>query len=149
MKNKTRFLMMISAAIVTTSCEKKQTASEQLDEVKEKAEDVTQDIMDYTFAEKEEFVKKERILLAELNRDLDKLAAQVEESSEAVKAEAQPRIETLREKATKLNKQLDDATNTMESNWEKFKTEVKKARDASKEEFDNARQWLSEKIAPK
>jgi chromosome segregation ATPase len=149
MKNKTLFLMMITAGLITTGCGKKQTASEKLDEVKEKTAEVTQDVMDYTYTEKEEFVKKERIVLAELNRDLDELTAQVEKSSDAVKAEAQPRIETLREQTARLNKQLDDASNTVESNWEKFKGDVRNARDASKEEFDDARQWLSDKISPR
>jgi predicted nucleic acid-binding Zn-ribbon protein len=103
---------------------------------------------DCTFAEKDEFVKKERALLTELNRDLDELAARVEKSAAAVKTEAQPRIETLRGQTARLNKQLDEATNATESSWEKLKVEVRETQAASKEEFDKARQWLSEKIAP-
>lgn len=148
MKNKTPFLMLAAAAVIATGCDKKRTTSEQLDKVQTKTVEVAQDIKDYTFAERDEFVKKERALLTELNRDLDQLAARVEESTAAAKAEAQPRIETLREQTARLNKQLDEATNATESSWEKFKVEVRETQAASKEEFDKARQWMSDQIAP-
>jgi DNA anti-recombination protein RmuC len=148
MKNKTPFLMLTAAVLIATGCDKKRTTSEKLDNVEAKTAEVAQDIKDYTFAERDEFVRKERAVLADINRDLDELAARVEESTAAVKAEAQPRIEALRERTARLNKQLDDASNTTESGWEKFKAEVREAQAKSKEEFNKARQWLSDKIAP-
>lgn len=140
--------MLVAAAVIATGCDKKRTTSQQLDGVQTKAAEVAQNIKDYTFSQKDEFVKKERTLLTELNRDLDELAARVEKSTAAVKADAQPRIETLRGQTARLNQQLDEASNTTESSWEKFKVEVRETHDASKEEFNKARQWLSDKIAP-
>ncbi len=148
MKNKALLLMLISAAVIAAGCDKKRTASEQLDRVQTKTAEVAQDMRDYTFAQKSEFVESMRAQLAELNRELDALAARVEQSSAAVKADAQPRIDALREQTARMNQQLDEATNATESSWNKFKVEVRKTHDASKEEFKQARQWLSEKIAP-
>jgi outer membrane murein-binding lipoprotein Lpp len=148
MKHTTRFLMLLAAAVIATGCDKKQTTSQQLDGVQTKAAEVAQNIKDYTFSEKEEFVRSERKLLTELNRDLDELAAKVDKASAEVKAEAQPRIETLRGQTARLNKQLDDAASATESSWEKFKVEVRKTHTESKVEFDKARQWLSDKVAP-
>lgn len=148
MKIKTPFLILLAAAAIVAGCDKKRTTSQQLDRVQTKTAEVGQNIKDYTFTEKDEFVKAGRTQLAELNRDLDELAARVEESSAAVKAEAQPRIETLRGQTAHLNKQLDEATNSTESSWDKFKAEVGKTQAVSKEEFNKARQWLSDKVAP-
>lgn len=148
MKHTTRFLMLIAAAVMATSCDKKQTTSQQLDGVQSKAKDISQNIEDYAFSQKDEFVKTERTQLTALNRELDELAARVEKSSAAIKAEAQPRIDALRSQTARLNKQLDDATNATESNWDKLKVEVRETQSASKEEFRKARQWLSDKIAP-
>ena len=148
MKNKALLLFLISAGVIAAGCEKKRTAAERLDRVQAKTAEVAQDMRDYTFAEKDEFVVKVRAQLADLNRELDELAAKVEKSSAAVKGDAQPRIAGLREHTARLNQQLDEATNATASNWDKFKADVRKTHDASKEEFKEARQWLSDKIAP-
>ena len=110
MKNKALFLFLITAGILAVGCEKKRTTSEQLDRVQTKTAEVAQDMRDFTFAEKDEFVAKMRAELAELNRNLDELSAKVEKSSTAVKSDAQARIAGLREHTARLNKQLDEAT---------------------------------------
>lgn len=148
MKHKTPFIMLVSACVIAVGCNKKQTTSQQLDGVQTETAEVAENIKDYTYSQKDEFIKTERTQLAALNRDLDELAVKVEQSSAAVKAEAQPRIETLRGQTARLNKQLDDATNATESGWDKFKAEVRKTHAESKQEFSKARQWLSDKIAP-
>lgn len=105
-------------------------------------------MQEYSFAQKDEFVATMRTQLAALNRELDELAARTERSSAAVKADAQPRIDALRKQTATLNRQLDDAATATESGWDRFKADVRKTHEASKEEFKQARQWLSEKIAP-
>jgi ElaB/YqjD/DUF883 family membrane-anchored ribosome-binding protein len=86
--------------------------------------------------------------LAALNRDLDQLSAKVEKSSDAVKAEAKPKLQALRDQTAHLNKQLDEVKNATESTWDSVKGGFKKAYESSKEGFQQARQWVSEKIAP-
>jgi ElaB/YqjD/DUF883 family membrane-anchored ribosome-binding protein len=83
-----------------------------------------------------------------LNKDLDELSAKIDSSSDAVKAEAKPKLQALRDQAAQLNKQLDDAKNATESTWDSVKAGFTKAYDATKNGFNEARQWVSDKIAP-
>ena len=129
-------------------CHKEQTASEQLDKVKSETKAAAQDMKDYTFAQKTEFVTKMQRQLDTLNKDLDQLSAKIESCSDAVKAEAKPKLQALRDQAAQLNKQLDDVKNASESTWDSVKDGFKKAYESSKDGFNQARQWVSDKIAP-
>ena len=148
MKHKTLLLTFLSAAAFAVGCNKEETTSQQLDKVQGKTEAAAQDMKDYTYAQKAEFVEKMQSQLAELNRDLDQLAAKIEKSSAAVKAEAQPKLQALRDQITQLNKQPDEVKNATESTWDSVKGGFKKAYEASKAGFQQARQWVSDKIAP-
>ncbi len=71
-----------------------------------------------------------------------------QKSSDAVKAEAQPKLQALRDQTAKMNKQLDEVKNSTESTWESVKSGAGKAYDALKDGFQQSRQWVSDKIAP-
>ena len=148
MKNKTLVITFLSIAAFAVGCEKEQTTSQQIENVKTETKQAAQDMKDYTFAQKAEFVKQMQLQLDALNKDLDQLAAKIESSSDAVKTEAQPKLQALRDQAAQLNKQLDEARNATESTWDSVKGGFKKAYEASKEGFQQARQWVSDKIAP-
>jgi ElaB/YqjD/DUF883 family membrane-anchored ribosome-binding protein len=83
-----------------------------------------------------------------LNKDLDQLSAKIEKSSDAVKADAKPKLQALRDEAAKMNQQLDEARNATESTWDSVKATSRKAWDGLKDDFQQARQWASDKIAP-
>jgi len=83
-----------------------------------------------------------------LNKDLDQLSAKIDSSSDAVKAEAKPKLQALRDQTAQLNKQLDEARNATESTWDSVKNGFNKAYEATKDGFNQARQWVSDKIAP-
>jgi chromosome segregation ATPase len=148
MKYRTLLLTFLSAAAFTVGCEKTETTAEKITAVQEKTAAVAQEMKDYTFAQKAEFVKEMQGQLDALNKDLDQLAAKIEKSSDAIKAEAKPKLQALREQVAKLNKQLDEAKNATESTWDSVKDGFKKAYEASKDGFNQARQWVSDKIAP-
>jgi ElaB/YqjD/DUF883 family membrane-anchored ribosome-binding protein len=151
MKNKTLVITFLSIAAFAVGCnkeQKEQTTSQQIENVKTETKQAVQDMKDYTFAQKAEFVKQMQSQLDDLNRDLDQLAAKIDSSSDAVKAEAKPKLQALRDQAAQLNKQLDDAKNATESTWDSVKTGFQKAYDATKDGFNQARQWVSDKIAP-
>jgi len=148
MKNKTLLITFLSAAAFAVGCNKEQTTSEQLDKVQAETKQAAQDMKDYTFAQKAEFVEKMQAQLAALNGELDQLAAKVEKSSDAVKAEAKPKLQALRDQTAQLNKQLDEVKNATESTWDSVKNGFKKAYESSKDGFNQARQWVSDKIAP-
>jgi ElaB/YqjD/DUF883 family membrane-anchored ribosome-binding protein len=148
MKNKTLVITFLSIAAFAMGCNKEQTTSQQLENVKTETKQAAQDMKDYTFAQKAEFVKQMQIQLDALNKDLDQLAAKIDSSSDAVKAEAKPKLQALRDQATQLNKQLDEARNATESTWDSVKNGFQKAYEATKDGFNQARQWVSDKIAP-
>jgi chromosome segregation ATPase len=148
MKNKTLVIAFLSIAAFTMGCNKEQTTSQQLENVKTETKEAAQDMKDYTFAQKAEFVKQMQGQLDALNKDLDQLAAKIDSSSDAVKAEAKPKLQALRDQAAQLNKQLDEARNATESTWDSVKNGFKKAYETTKDGFNQARQWVSDKIAP-
>lgn len=55
-------------------CDKEKTTAQQIDRVQAETKQAAQDMKDYTFAQKDEFVKVMQIQLTALNQDLDKLA---------------------------------------------------------------------------
>ena len=148
MKNRTLVITFLSIAAFAVGCNKEQTTSQQLDNAQAEAKQAAQDMKDYTYAQKSAFVESMQIQLAALNRDLDTLSARVESSSDAVKAEAKPKLQALRDQAGKLNQQLDEVKNATESTWDSVKNGFNKAYESSKNGVQQARQWVSEKIAP-
>ena len=146
--NKTLLIAFLSAAAFAVACNKEHTTAQQLDKVQAETKQTAQDMKDYTYAQKTEFVETMQGQLAALNRDLDQLAAKIESSSDSVKAEAKPKLQALRDQTAQLNKQLDEVKNASESTWDSVKGGFKKAYESSKDGFQQARQWASDKIAP-
>jgi chromosome segregation ATPase len=131
-----------------STTENREATAKQFDKVKTETKEAAQDMKDYAYAQKTEFVEKMQGQLTELNRDLDQLAAKIEKSSDAAKAEAKPKLQALRDQADKLNQQLDKARNATESTWADVKSGTRLAYNELKDGFQQARQWVSDKIAP-
>ena len=148
MKRNKLMMTFLSAAAFVVGCDKEGTTTQQLHKVQAKTEEAAQDMKDYTYAQKAEFAEKMQGQLAGINKDLDQLAAKIEKSSDAVKAEAKPKLQALREQAAKLSKQLDEARNATESTWDSVRAGSKKTYNELKDGFQQARLWVSEKIAP-
>ena len=148
MKHKAFTLTILAIATFAVGCDKEQTTSQQIENVKTETKAAAQDMKDFTFAQKAEFVKQMQGQLDALNKDLDQLSAKIDSSSDAVKAEAKPKLQALRDQAAQLNKQLDEAKNATESTWDSVKAGFSKAYEATKDGFNQARQWVSDKIAP-
>jgi hypothetical protein len=138
----------LSAAAFVAGCNKEETTSQQLDNAQVKAERAAQDMKDYTYAQKGAFVEAMQAQLAALNRDLDQLSAKIEKSNDTVTIEAKPKLQALRDQAYKLNQQLEQAKNATESTWEDVKAGSNKAYNQLKDSLQQARQWVSDKIAP-
>lgn len=140
-------MSVLACVLVAVGCNKDDT-SKQLDKAQTKAKQAADDMKDYTYAQKDAFVKKMQGQLDALKQDLDQLSAKIESSSAQVKAEAKPKLEALRAQQTQLSAQLDKVKAASESTWESVKTGFKSAYDSSKDGFNKARQWVSDKIAP-
>jgi predicted neutral ceramidase superfamily lipid hydrolase len=148
MKKQILLVTFVSAAAFVVGCNKEPSTSQQIDKVQTETKQAAQDMKDYTFAQKAEFVKFMQGQLAALNADLDKLAAKVDSSSDAIKADAKPKLQALRDQATQLNQQLADAQNATETTWDSVKAGSQKAYDSMARGVTDARQWISDKIAP-
>ena len=148
MKNKTWLITFLAAATFAVGCDKEKTTAQQIETVKAETKQAAQDMKDYTFAQKAEFVKAMQGQLTTLNQDLDKLSAKIDSSSDAIKADAKPKLQALRDQATKLSQQLADAQSATESTWDSVKADSKKTYESLAKGFTEARQWVSDKIAP-
>jgi DNA repair exonuclease SbcCD ATPase subunit len=142
------FTVGCKPAAEQSAAENREATAAQFDKVKKETKEAAQDLQDYAYAQKAQFLATMQRQLAAINRDLDQLAAQIEKSSDAAKAEAKPKLQALREQAAKLNKQLDEAKGATESTWGDFKAGFTKGYGELKDGFQAARQWVSDKIAP-
>jgi len=150
MNHKPLILTCIAIGAFVAGCkpsEEKSTA-QQLDAVKAETKTAAQDMKDYTYAQKAEFVSFMQGQLDTLNKDLDQLSAKVESSNDTVKADAKPKLQALRDQVAGLNHQLDEAKSATESTWDSVKATSQKALNSVKDAFQQSRQWLSDKIAP-
>ena len=150
MKNNTLILTSLVFAALLAGCGKEPTTSQKIDELSAETKGAALELKEknYTYSQKNEFTEKMHSQLAEINRELDQLAAKIENSSDKVKAEARPKLQVLRDQAAQLNIQLDDVKNATESTWESVKAGSRKTYEALKDGFQQSRQWVSEKIAP-
>jgi hypothetical protein len=123
-------------------------AATQFVRAKEETREAIDATRDYAYAQKAEYAAKIRAELAELNKELDQLAVKIESSSASAKAEAKVKLQEVRDKVARLDQNLDSVQGATESTWEEVKAGVKKGYEEVKESFRQARQWLSEKIAP-
>lgn len=148
MKHGTLLFTFLAAAGFIAGCERKPTTAQQIETLQAETKAAAQDMKDYTFAQKDEFTEKMKSQLAAINQDLDALEAKIKISSNAAKAEAEPKLQALRGKAAQLGRQIDGAKDATESTWDTVKATSKEGYDELKDGFMQARQWVSEKIAP-
>ncbi len=148
MSRKTIILIFLASAAFTVGCDKPNGTAQQRDKVEVKPAEISRDMKDYTYEQRAEFMEKMQHQLTEINHDLDQLAAKIEKSSDAVQAEAKPKLQALRDQSAQLNKQLEEVKNATKSTWESVKAISKTAYNDSKDGFNKSRQWVSEKIAP-
>ena len=155
MKSKRIFITIFSVAAFAVGCKPTDSQppannppSPQLDQVKKETKEALQATKAYAYAQKAEFVESMKIELAALDKEIEALAVKVESSSAATKEEAKARLQALRERTAGLNKELDGVKDATESTWEDVKAGFKKGYDETKDAFNQARQWLSDKIEP-
>jgi len=150
MKNTFLAITCCALAAFAAGCKpsEENSTSQQLEKVKTETKADAKEMKDYAYAQKSEFVATMQDRLDALNKDIDALSAKIESSSDAVKADAKPKLQALRDEAAGLNKQLDEARNATESTWDSVKAGSEKTYNGLKDDFKQARQWVSDKIAP-
>ena len=137
MKNTLLAITFLAVTAFAAGCKPAEdnSTAQQLDKVKTETKADAQAMKDYAFAQKAEFVADMQGQLDALNKDLDQLSAKIDKSSDAVKADAKPKLQALRDEAAKMNKQLDEARNATESTWDSVKAGSRKTWDALEERF--------------
>ena len=148
MKHQTLLVTFLATAAFAVGCSKEKTAAQQIETIKAETKAAAIDMKDYTYAQKAEFVAAMQTQLTMLDQDLDTLSAKIDKSNGAVKAEAKPKLQALRDQASQLNKQLDNVKDSTESTWDSVKAGSQKAWGSLKAGVQSARQWASDKIAP-
>ena len=148
MNTKLLLCALLSAAVLALGCKPEPTTSQQLDKIKTETKQTAQEIKDYSFEQRAEFIRQMQNQLTTLDLELNNLSTKVEGASDAVKAQAKPKLQALRDQANQLSKQLEEIKNATESTWDNLKVGSRKTHDALKEGFQQARQWVSDKIAP-
>ena len=147
MKHTNLLVTLLVFSALAAGCDREPTTSQQFDKVQAETKSAAQDMKDYSYAQKSTFVESMQTQLAALNRDLDQLSAKVEKSTATGKVEAKPKLQALRDQADKLNQQLDKAKNATASSWDDVKAGSMKAYNELTDGFQQARQWVSDKIA--
>jgi hypothetical protein len=133
-----------SALIFAAACGKTETSSQTAT-----GSDTAKKIeIEYSYNEKPKFVARMKEELAEANSELRKLSEKIANSTEKAANDAKPKLERLKEKTQNLDAQIAKAESATESTWDDVKAGSQKALDETKETFNEARAWLSEKIAP-
>lgn len=102
------------------------------------------DLKDYTFAQKDDYLKAVQAEIDALNLNLTMLTTKVGHTSEATMAAAKPRLDGLRLQLTQLVIEMNDAKNATESIWGDAKIKVQRASDDAKQTFLDVGQWLDQ-----
>ncbi len=108
----------------------------------------TQASQDYAYTQKAEFIDKMKAQIANLKTETSDLEAKVESCTGSTKTELQSKLDVLRQKVTDLNRQLDSVKDANASTWNQVRSALQKGTAEAKESFNQARQWLSDKIKP-
>ena len=141
-------LLTVIAATFLVGCEQEKSNSQKLDQIKAETKQVARDLDDETYVKRAEFTARTKIQLDSLKLELTQLEARIGKASGTAKADSEAKIQTLREKTSQLGQKLDDLKDATESNWDSVKSGAKKGLVELQDQFNQARQWMSEKIAP-
>jgi septal ring factor EnvC (AmiA/AmiB activator) len=149
----TKLIFALVLALFVAGCDKSGTTSadastsQQLDQMKQDAKQTADDISNYTYAQKQEFITKMQAEVDELNAEFAQLSAKIAKASDATKAAAQPKLDDLKAQMAALNTDLDQAKASTETTWDQVKASVQKGYDSTKQAFVNAGQWIDKQVS--
>ncbi len=112
----------------------------------ENAKEVAQSAVDYTYDKKDAFAAKASADLESLDQNIKELSDKAANASDNIKADAQVKLQELREKREALGKKMDDVKNATEANWNDAKAAFVQSYDDVKASFKAAWQWLTDKM---
>jgi peptidoglycan hydrolase CwlO-like protein len=101
---------------------------------------------DFTYAQKDEFVEDMHDALTRIQSEVDRLTAKVAAARGAAKAEAEAKVQALREEANRVSQQLERAKTATEATWDDVSSGIKKSFGELEDSFRQTRQWLSDQL---
>jgi hypothetical protein len=108
--------------------------------------DSMQTTKDYTYDKKDAFVASASADLDALDQKIKELSDKAATTSDSVKADAQTKLQDVRDKRAALDKKLDDVKNATEADWNDAKTAFQNSYDDVKNSLKQAWQWLHDKL---
>jgi len=160
MKHTIRMIGFLVVGILATSChtpadegakaqsDKPGTAATQREKAMTATKEAALSVQDYTYAQKGEFIDTAKQELADIRAEIERLRAVIGRSSGAARADAEAKLEVVSDKWDAAKAQLDSAEAATEASWEDVQNHYRTARSNLKSSFDDAREWLSERIEP-
>lgn len=121
---------------------------EQMTQAEVAADDATQDWEAYAYEQRTDFIASMEQALTAIEGSIDELDTRVEELEAEAKDDATGRLEALRVQAALLKSNIEKAKNATPSTWDKVKASTGETYDKLKRNFNDARQWMGEAIAP-
>ena len=116
--------------------------------INERVEDLNQNVSDYSYAQKEKFVKKMENELARLKKDIIALEEKAKKAGGSAKMEAKTRIQEIKNGTKELEKKINMMKDATEDMWDDIKVKFNESMDGVKDAIEKSRTWISEKIAP-
>jgi hypothetical protein len=139
----------VKSDITNTWQEVKQTTTQALAAVKTSTtqawasvKNSMQSATDYTYDKKNEFVASAQTDLNALDQKIKNFSDKAANTTGSTKADAQAKLQNLREKRAVLNKKLDDVKKATAAGWDDAKTAFKNSYDDTKNSLNEAWQWL-------
>jgi tryptophan 2,3-dioxygenase len=105
-----------------------------------------QSAVDYTYDKKEAFVANATAELNALDEKTKELSDKVATASDSIKADAQAKLQELRDKRAVLGQKFDGVKNATEANWNEVKAGFQNAYNDTKDSLKQAWQWLADKL---
>jgi len=102
---------------------------------------------DYTYDKKDAYLNAATNDLARLDQHIQNLSDRAATASDSVKADAQTKLQELRDKRTALDQKLDDVKNSTEANWTDTKAAFQTSYDDVKSSVKSTWQWLKDKMS--
>jgi hypothetical protein len=160
MKHRVRIIGLLVFGVLATSCNKPKdedskaqsdqpgTAATQREKAITATKEAAQSVRVYAYAERDEFIDAANRELSDIQAEMERLRRVIDRSSGATRADAEARLKVVSDRWAAAKAQLDSAEAATEASWEDVQSRYRAARGDLKRSFDDARQWLSERIEP-
>lgn len=109
-------------------------------------EESLQSAMGYSYDKKADFVATAKANLDSIDEKIKALSDKAATASDSVKAQAQTKIQSLRDQRTALNQKMDALTNATEANWNEAKSDFQQGGSQVKSSCKETWQWLAAQL---